>query len=106
MVGLGLVALLALAAYDVGRPGNATEGSLLCLRAVGGAGLGTMAVLALVTGAPIAALVAGLGATPLLGGLVAPLVRARVTRAAPAATQARPAAESRYVAPAEERRAA
>ncbi len=82
MVGLALAALLALAARDVGRRGDATAAGLAGLRAVGGAGLGAMAVLALAGGSPIAAGIAALGAAPLLAGLAAPAVR-RV-RGAPA----------------------
>ena len=106
MVGLALSTLLVAAARDVGRPGRASAAGLAGLRAIGGTGLGVMALLALASGHPIAAAVGGLGAVPLLAGLVAPLLRTRLARPL-APGRANPAvAEARYPAPAQERRAA
>lgn len=102
MVGLALAALLVVAARDVGRPGNASGSGLLCLRAVGGLGLGTMAVLALRSGQPQAALVAAAGAAPLLAGLIASGRGRRLARPAALRRGAPAVADSRY----EERRAA
>ena len=70
MVGLALSALVALAAWDVGRPGNASPSALLALRAVGGLGLVAMAALSLSFGAEDAAAVAGVAAAPLIIGLL------------------------------------
>ncbi len=70
MVGLALSVLVAVAAWDVGRPGNASPSSLLALRAIGGLGLVAMAALALSFGAEEAAGVAALGAAPLIFGLL------------------------------------
>jgi hypothetical protein len=102
MVGLALAALLVVAARDVGRPGNASGSGLLCLRAVGGLGLGAMALLALVSGQPQAALVAGAGAAPLLAALIASGRGRRLTRPAALMRDAPAIADSGY----EERRAA
>jgi predicted lipid-binding transport protein (Tim44 family) len=109
MVGIGLSALLVVAARDVARPGRSSAGALLCLRAVGGLGLGAMALVALRSGAPAAALIAMLGAVPLL----APLGRAaagsrRATQPEAVGRAAMAATGSRHdeAEPAEERRAA
>jgi len=107
MVGIGLSALLVVAARDVARPGRSSAGALLCLRAVGGLGLGAMALVALRGGAPAAALVAMLGAVPLL----APLGRAaagsrRATRPEARASMAAVGSRRDEAEPAEERRAA
>ena len=67
---LALPALLAWAAWDVGRPGRASAPALLTMRAVGGLGLTTLAALALDADAPQGALVAAAGALALLGGLL------------------------------------
>ena len=103
MVGLALSALLVVAARDVGRPGNASAIGLLCLRAVGGLGLAAMAVLALRAGQPVAALVAGIGAAPLIGGL-AGARRSRSAHPVRATAGAQTGADAPYAA--EERRAA
>ena len=104
MVGLALSVLVALAAWDVGRPGNASPLALLALRAIGGLGLVAMAALALSFGAEQAAGVAALGAAPLIFGLL------RGTRAADAevtvATPVAPAADAAARADEQERRAA
>ena len=106
MVGLALAALLALAARDVGRRGDATAAGLAGLRAVGGAGLGAMAVLALAGGSPIAAGIAALGAAPLLAGLAAPAVRRVRRRPHAPRAETRVIPDPRFAVPAEERRAA
>lgn len=107
MVGAGLAALLAPAAWDVGRPGRVEPSALLALRAIGGLGLTALAALALQSGATAGALVAGAGAAPLLLGTLAGAVReprrARAEEAgAPVAADAGPAGEG----PMGERRAA
>lgn len=106
MVGLALSSLLVVAARDVGRPGRASAAGLIGLRAIGGAGLGTMALLALASGRPIAAVVGGLGAAPLLGGLVAPLLRRRLARPLAPARASAVVADTHYAPRSEERRAA
>jgi hypothetical protein len=106
MVGLALSALLVVAARDVGRPGRASAAGLAGLRAVGGTGLAAMALLAIASGHPIAAAVGALGAAPLLGGLVAPLLRRRLARTVAPARAGATLTGTRYAAPAEERRAA
>lgn len=106
MVGLALSALLVVSARDVGRPGRASAAGLAGLRIVGGAGLGAMAVAALVYGHPMAALVAGLGAAPLLAGLLLPATRRARVRAPAAARETTVMPDPRHAAPAEERRAA
>ena len=107
MVGLALAALLVLSARDVGRPGRASAEGLLALRLIGGAGLGATAALALASGSPTAALVAGRGAVPLLSGLVVPLMRRQRAAVAVAPRETTVVADPRYAAPvAEERRAA
>jgi len=106
MVGLALSALLVVAARDVGRPGNASAAGLLGLRAVGGLGLGAMALLAVGAGHPIAALVAGLGAAPLLAGLTAAALRKRRARPSAPARATTVFADPRHAGAAEERRAA
>ena len=104
MVGLALSAVLAVAARDVGRPGNASAIGLRCLRAVGGLGLAAMAFLALRAGHPLAALVAAAGAAPLVGGLVGSRRAGRLVRPSPASrdvsarADAAPAAEERRAA--------
>ena len=70
MVGLALAALVAVAAWDVGRADRAVPSALLALRAVGGLGLTAMAALSLSVGAREAALVAAVAAAPLLVGLL------------------------------------
>lgn len=105
MIGLALSALLAVAARDVGRPGRSSPAGLLGLRVIGGAGLAVMAAMAVVAGNPVAALVAALGAAPLLAGLAAPALRRRATRAV-VVRETLVAPDPRYAAPAEERRAA
>lgn len=104
MVGLALAALLGLSARDVGRPGRASTEGLLGLRLIGGVGLGAMAALALASGRPVAALVAGLGATPLLAGLVVPLTRRQRATVVSAPRETTVLPDPRYLA--EERRAA
>jgi hypothetical protein len=111
MLGLALAALLALSAWDVGRPGKAERPALLLMRAVGGLGLIAMAALARQAGSGLGALVAAAGAAPLLlgmlGGALREPRRSAQRRQAPAA-RARPA-EQAGPAPAaadEERRAA
>jgi hypothetical protein len=110
MLGLALAALLALSAWDVGRPEKAERSALLLLRAVGGLGLIAMAALALQAGSDLGALVAAAGAVPLLlgmlGGALREPRRSAPARAVPAPRvppAARPQAEAR---PDEERRAA
>ena len=106
MVGLALAALLVVSARDVGRPGRASAEGLLGLRAIGGLGLGAMAVMAVGSGHPIAAVVAGLGAAPLLAGLAAPLVRGRRVRLLAPVPRTVVVPDSRDASPVEERRAA
>ena len=110
MLGLALAALLALSAWDVGRPGKAERSALLLMRAVGGLGLIAMAALARQAGSDLGALVAAAGAAPLLLGLLAGAVREPRRSAKPRtvpAPRVRPAADAREAAPAgEERRAA
>lgn len=77
MAGLALAIALGLAARDVGRPGAAEPAALLVLRAVGGLGLVAMAALGLRAGAGEAALVAAVGAVPLLIGLTGGVLRPR-----------------------------
>jgi hypothetical protein len=110
MLGLALAALLALSAWDVGRPGRAERSALLLMRAVGGLGLIAMAALALQAGSDLGALVAAAGAAPLLLGLLAGAVReprrAQAPRTVPA-PRVRAAADALPPARAdEERRAA
>ena len=110
MLGLALAALLALSAWDVGRPGRAERSALLLMRAVGGLGLIAMAALARQAGSDLGALVAAAGAAPLLLGLLAGAVReprrSAVPRTVPA-PRVRPTADAQAAAPAgEERRAA
>lgn len=105
-VGLALSALLVVAARDVGRPGNASAVGLLCLRAVGGLGLAAMALLALRYGRPQAAMVAALGAAPLLAGLVGSGRRRRLARPTVAAPGTATVGDPSYTAAARERRAA
>jgi hypothetical protein len=106
MVGLALSVLVAVAAWDVGRPGNASPSALLALRAIGGLGLVAMAALALSFGAEQAAGVAAVGAAPLIFGLMrgARAADAEVTVATPAAPPADGAADA--PADEQERRAA
>lgn len=104
IIGLALSALLAVAVRDVGRPGRASAAGLLGLRAVGGAGLAAMAVTALVTGYPLAAMVAAIGATPLVSGLAAPALRRRLSP--PVAVRETLVVPDPGYATAEERRAA
>ena len=110
MLGLALAALLALSAWDVGRPGKAERSAVLLLRAVGGLGLIAMAALSLEAGSDLGALVAAAGAAPLLLGMLGGALREPRRSAAPrpvpaprvpSAVQAQ--AETR---PDEERRAA
>ena len=75
MLGLALAALLALSAWDVGRPGRAERSALLLLRSVGGLGLIAMAALALQAGSDLGALVAAVGAAPLLLGMLGGALR-------------------------------
>ncbi len=105
IIGLALSALLAVAARDAGRPGMASSAGLLGLRVVGGAGLAAMAVTAVLTGFPLAAGVAAMGAAPLLGGLAAPLLRRRAARPVAVRETLAPD-EPRSAAPVQERRAA
>lgn len=110
MLGLALAALLALSAWDVGRPGRAERPALLLMRAVGGLGLIAMAALALEAGSDLGALVAAAGAAPLLlgmlGGALREPRRSTTPRTVPA-PRVRPAAEAQAAARAdEERRAA
>ncbi len=108
MVGLALAALLALSAWDVGRPGRAERSALLLMRAVGGLGLIAMAALALQAGSDFGALVAAAGAAPLLLGLLGGAIReprrSQTPRPVPA-PRVRPVAEAPAHAD-EERRAA
>lgn len=106
IVGLALSALLIVSARDVGRPGRASAEGLLGLRVIGGLGLGAMALLAGASGEPIAAMVAGLGAAPLLAGLAAPLARRSRARLSEPARETVVVPDPRYAAPVEERRAA
>ena len=85
MLGLALAALLALSAWDVGRPGRAERSALLLMRAVGGLGLIAMAALALQAGSDLGALVAAAGAAPPAAG------HARRRRCASRAGPPRPA---------------
>lgn len=105
IIGLALAAVLAVAARDAAKPGRAAPAGLLALRAVGGGGLGAMAVMALAGGHPLAALVAALGAAPLISGLAAPLLARRVAHPA-TARETRVMPDPRHAVPAEERRAA
>jgi len=110
MLGLALAALLALSAWDVGRPERAERSALLLLRAVGGLGLIAMAALALQAGSDLGALVAAAGAAPLLLGMLGGALREPRRAAPPQPVPAprvppavRPQAEAH---PDEERRAA
>ena len=110
MLGLALAALLALSAWDVGRPGRAERSALLLMRAVGGLGLIAMAALALQAGSDLGALVAAAGAAPLLLGMLGGALREPRRSAPPQPVPAprvppavRPQAEAH---PDEERRAA
>ncbi len=104
MVGLALAVLVAVAAWDVGRPGRASASALLALRALGGLGLTAMAALALSFGAREAAAVAAVAAAPLLVGLMrAPR---RTEREAAVVVPAPSAAPEPAALPDEERRAA
>lgn len=105
IIGLALSALLAIAVRDVGRPGRASSAGLLGLRVVGGGGLAAMAVTAVVTGYPLAAMVAAIGAAPLVSGLAAPALRRRLAPPV-AARETLVAPGPRVAATAEERRAA
>jgi hypothetical protein len=103
--GLALPALLAWAAWDVGRPGRASAPALLTMRAVGGLGLMTLAALALDAGARHGALVAAAGALALLGGLLGRLrqpaeERRRVEAPAPAVRPTTAPARPRPASPA------
>ena len=106
MVGLALAALLAWAARDAGRRGDATGAGLAGLRVVGGLGLGAMAVLAGAAGRPIAMGIALLGAAPLLAGLVAPAVRRLRERPSARRADGLVLPDTRFPVPVEERRAA
>jgi hypothetical protein len=109
MLGLALAALLALSAWDVGRPGRAERPALLLMRAVGGLGLIAMAALALEAGSDVGAVVAAAGAAPLLLGMLGGALR-EPRRAAPPrpvpAPRVRPVAEARPAPAEDERRAA
>lgn len=109
MIGLALAALLALSAWDVGRPERAEKPAMLLMRAVGGLGLIAMAALARQAGSGLGALVAAAGAAPLLlgmlGGALREPRRASQRRPAPVATR-RPAEQARPAPADEERRAA
>jgi hypothetical protein len=112
MMGLALAALLALSAWDVGRPGRAEKPAMLLMRAVGGLGLIAMAALARQAGSGLGALVAAAGAAPLLlgmlGGALREPRRSAGRRPAPAA-RPRPVEPVEQAPPAsadEERRAA
>lgn len=109
MLGLALAVLLAVSAWDVGRPGRAERSALLLMRAVGGLGLIAMAALALEAGSDLGALVAAAGAAPLLLGLLGGAVREpRRGRApgTPTTPRVRPAERAQVVTDGEERRAA
>jgi hypothetical protein len=109
MLGVGLAALLALSAWDVGRPGRAEASALLLMRTVGGLGLIAMAALALQAGSDLGALVAAAGAAPLLLGLLGGAVREPRRSQAPRpvpAPRARPVEAQAAAAADEERRAA
>lgn len=112
MLGIALAALVALSAWDVGRPGRAERPALLLMRAVGGLGLIAMAALARQAGSGLGALVAAAGAAPLLlgmlGGALREPRRSAQRRPAPTAATARPRpVEQAIPVPAdEERRAA
>lgn len=103
--GLALAALLALAAWDVGRPGRASRPALLVMRAVGGLALVAMAANALAAGSREAAIVAAAGAAPLVAGVFPRALQSRAERARTRAPAPAPA-PARERAPAEERRAA
>ena len=81
--GLALSALLAWAAWDVGRPGRATGPAPITMRAVGGLGLMALAALALQADAPLGALVAAVGAAGLLIGLLGRIRQPAEARRAP-----------------------
>jgi Flp pilus assembly protein TadB len=76
-LGVALAALLGWAAEDAGRDPT-TRTALRALRAVGGATLLALAVVALLAGAPLAALVAAAGGLALAG----PALRWGLRRAA------------------------
>ncbi len=109
MLGLALAVLLAVSAWDVGRPGRAERSALLLMRTVGGLGLIAMAALALEAGSYLGALVAAAGAAPLLLGLLAGAVReprrSQKPRPVPA-PRVRPEQAQAPAAADEERRAA
>lgn len=92
MAGVGLAAVLAWSAWDLGRAERTSAPALATLRAAGGLGLLAMAVDALVAGFPVAAAVAALAATPLVAGLAAGGRRARRARIAARGGPAAPAA--------------
>ena len=110
MLGLALAALLALSAWDVGRPGKAERSAVLLLRAVGGLGLIAMAALSLEAGSDLGALVAAAGAAPLLLGMLGGALREPHRSAPPRpvpAPRVPPAVQAQAEARAdEERRAA
>ena len=109
MLGLALAALLALSAWDVGRPGRAERSALLLMRAVGGLGLIAMAALALQAGSDLGALVAAAGAAPLLLGMLGGALREPRRSATPRSVPAprvRPAEAEAAARADEERRAA
>ncbi len=106
-VGLALAAILVVAVRDAGRPGNCSPLGLACLRAVGGLGLVSMALVALRSGEPLAAMIAAAGAAPLLTGLLASVLRRRnglapssrtVAAEAPAVGRESPSATKRRAA--------
>jgi hypothetical protein len=103
MAGAVLAVALMWSAWDVGRPGRASGGALLMMRAVGGLGLLAMAAHALDAGATAAAGVAAAGALPLVSGVFrrAEGRRAGDTADAPVAASTVPTSTG-----AEERRAA
>lgn len=104
MVGLALAALVAVAAWDVGRGERASAAALLALRAVGGLGLTAMAALSLSLGAREAAAVAAVAAAPLLLALMRGPRQAR--HEAPVVVPAPTEAPASVAIPDEERRAA
>ena len=110
MLGLALAALLALSAWDVGRPERAERSALLLMRAVGGLGLIAMAALAREAGSDLGALVAAAGAAPLLlgmlGGALREPRRAAPPRPVPAPRMPSAAQALAEAGPDEERRAA
>jgi hypothetical protein len=106
IVGLVLSLLAGASAWDTRRAGRASAPAMLALTAIGGGGLAAMAALALTDDAPMAALVAAVGAAPLLGGLLAGLRRARPAALSEAARAVpRPGQDHRPAAPAERRAA-